>query len=285
MRRRRPSGLSLVEALVAGLLALVLGVLIWQFISSSLGAHRKSTLSRMAQSGTRDLIGLMVGELRSASIPPLISPSATTPVFWPGVWGGEQEGELTNAFYPREELAEGDSRRDQVSNRLFYVRVAENPSETDLDPLARYALVELLVPRERPGTVERRVHALSGAVDPLLVRSSVTGADSGARQSWMLATEVAEASEAPETPDVVFDAGPDSRVAFRVSHLEWDPASDPGRTRNPEIFDPGVFRVEVSVAYDPQLSAAVDRPWPTPEQWDTLRTETTELRIPSVRTN
>ncbi len=285
LRRRSSHGLSLVEGLVAGLLALVLGVLIWKFIASSLGAHRKSTLSRSAQSGTRELIGLLVGELRSAAVPPLVSPSVSTPVFWPGVWGRAQEGEGLGDFFPREETVEGESRWDLSSNRVLYVRVVDNPSETTLDPLARYALVELLVPEERPGTVERRVHTLTDLGRQLLQVQSVQGADSATRRSWLLSPETLLGAEAPETPDTVFDAGPDSRVAFRISHRDWTPPSDPGRTRNPEIFDPAVFRVEVVVAYEPQLSTAVNVPWPVPEQWDTLRQETTELRIPSVRGN
>lgn len=282
MRGKGQRGLTLIEGLVAAALAVVLGVLVWQFISSSLGAHRKGQLSRSAQAGTRDMLGLLVGELRSASIPPLTSPSSNSPVFWPGVWGGSQEEGELGSFYPRDEETVGETAMDRVTNRLFYVRAADNPDESELDPLARFALVELLVTPENPGCLERRVHRLhSGA--SLLHRQSVTGADGTARQGWVLDTTALSSLAAPERADIVYDAGPDSRVAFRVSHPVFEPPSDPGRTRNPELFDPGVFRIEVAVAYDPQISSAVEQPWPEVEQWHTLRSESTELRIPTVR--
>lgn len=281
MSRRRPAGVTLAEGLVALALTVVMGVLIWQFIASSLGAHRKGQLSRSAQAGTREMIRLLVGELRSASIPPLTAPNPTTPVFWPGVWGPAQETANLGAFYPREEITAGGQVYDQATNRVFYVRTAENADENDLDPLARYALVQLLVPEGSPGVIERRVHSLKG--NTLLTRASAQGADNATHDAWILDSSALAGLAAPEQPDVIYDAGPDSRVAFRVSHLRWEPPSDPGRTRNPEPFDPGVFRIEVAVAFDPQLSSAVNIPWPAQEQWDTVRSEVTELRIPSVR--
>jgi hypothetical protein len=283
MRARYRRGLTLAEGIVALGLTVVMGVLIWKFIASSLGAHRKGQLSRSAQAGTREMISLLTSELRSASVPPLTSPTASTPVFWPGVWGSAQEGGDLGTFYPREESAVDDTTMDRVTNRLFYVRTADNPDETNMDPLASYALVELLVPETNPGMIERRVHSL--AASPLLVAQSVQGADNAPRQGWALDTDEVTNLTPPANPDMIYDAGPDSRVAFRISHLQFEPAADPGRTRNPEIFDPAVFRIEVAVAYDPQLSSAVNQPWPTAEQWDTLRSEVTELRIPSVRSN
>ena len=284
MRSWRQKGLTLIEALVAMALTVVLGVLIWQFIASSLGAHRKGQLSRSAQAGCREMVSLMVGELRSASIPSLSTAVPSTPVFWPGVWGATQENGSLGAFYPRAESTVDGNLMDQVTNRLFYVRAAENVDDTNLDPLARYALVELLVPESNPGTIERRLHSLQGA-SSLLQLQTMQGADNAPHQGWLLDTTAVSNLAPPTTPDIIYDAGPDSRIAFRVSHLQFQPASDPGRTRFPEPFDPGVFRVEVAVAYDPQLSSAVNQPWPAPEQWSTLRSEVTELRIPSVRTN
>jgi hypothetical protein len=272
------------EGLVAGALAVVLGFLVLQFINSSLGAHRRGQLTRTAQAGTRTLVGLLVGELRSASVPPLSSPTTSSPVFFPGVWGGSQEPGSLSPFYAREEVADGDKKRDQVTNRLFYVRAAENSDSTNLDPLAQYALVELLVPESNPGVIERRVHKLAG-LPSLLTTGSVQGADNASHTGWMLDLTAIAALPEPSAPDILFDAGTDSRVAFRVSHLEYDPPSDPGRTRNPEIFDPGTFRIEVAVAFEPQLSSAVNQPWPSQDQWEVLRTETTELLIPAVRSN
>lgn len=281
---RRSRGLTMAEALVALFLTVVMGVLIWKFIATSLGAHRKGQLTRSAQAGCRDSIGLLVGELRSASIPPLASPTVTSPVFWPGPWGAAQEGtELGGVFYPREENSGDGQLRDMATNRLLYVRTLQNADPADLDPLAPYALVELLVPDGDPGKIERRVHPLKGT--NLLITNSVQGADNGPHQAWVVDSAALQALAPPSSRDYVYDAGPDSRVAFRVSHLSFQPASDPGRTRFPEPFDPGTFRIEVAVAYDPQLSSAVNVPWPAQEQWSTLRTEATELRIPSVRSN
>jgi hypothetical protein len=279
--KRRPAGLTLAEGIVALGLTVVMGVLIWQFISYSLGAHRKGQLSRTAQAGTRDLISLLVGELRSASVPPLTSPGVSSPVFWPGAWGPEEEASALGEFYPREEVVLEGQEYDQATNRLLLVRTVENPDESDLDPLARYALVELLVPEQNPGRIERRVHNLKGLA--LLHRVSAQGADDAAHDTWALNSAALAGMESPSTPDIVYDAGSDSRVAFRISHVRWRPPSDPGRTRNPEPFDPGVFRIEVAVAYDPELSSAVNLPWPIQEQWNTVRSEVTELRIPSVR--
>lgn len=280
----RPWGLTLIEGIVAAALAVVLGFLILQFISSSLGAHRKGQLSRTAQAGTRTLVGLLVSELRSASVPPISSPTTTSPVLFPGIWGGQQEPGNLGDFYPREEVEEDGHRRDLVTNRVFYVRAADNSDSANLDPLAQYALVELLVPESNPGVVERRVHSLTSAPS-LLTVGDVEGADKAPRRGWMLDLTTIAGLTPPTTPDIVFDAGSDSRVAFRVSHREFDPPSDPGRTRNPEIFDPGTFRIEVAVAFDPQLSSAVNQPWPAQAQWNVLRTETTELLIPAVRSN
>jgi hypothetical protein len=273
--------LTLAEALVAVALTVVMGVMIWQFIASSLGAHRKGQLGRSAQAGTREMIGLLTGELRSASVPPLTSPTAASPVFWPGVWGPDQEPGTLGDFYPRQEVSSDGQSSDQVTNRLFYVRAASNPDENDLDPLSRYALVELLVPESNPGRLERRIHSMKGLA--LLTRQGVQGADNGTHQGWILDTAAVRNLTDPGSPDVIYDAGPDSRIAFRVSHLRWEPPSDPGRTRNPEPFDPGMFRVEAVVAFDPQLTSAVNRPWPIQEEWNTMRSEVTELRIPSVR--
>ena len=280
--KRFERGLTLAETLVALFLTVVMGVLIWKFISSGLGAHRKGTLSRSAQAGCRETISLLVGELRSASIPPLASPTVTSPVFWPGPWGANQEGTTLGVFYPREESTPPESR-DTATNRLLYVRTAQNADPADLDPLAPYALVELLIPENNPGKIERRVHPLKG--NSLLVTRSVQGADNTPHQAWVVDAAALEGLSPPTSPDIVYDAGPDSRVAFRISHLDFKPPSDPGRTRYPEIFDPGTFRIEVAVAYDPQLTSAVNVPWPAQEQWDTLRNETTELRIPSVRSD
>jgi hypothetical protein len=281
---RRSRGLTLIEAIIAAALAVVLGFLMLQFIKSSLGAHRKGQLGRTAQAGTRNLVGLLVSELRSASVPPLTSPVTDTPVFWPGVWGPTQESASLGAFYPREELDEAGKKRDLATNRLFYVRAADNSDSTNMDPLAHYALVELLVPDTAPGRIERRVHPLTG-LPQLLQAATVQGADNTNHQGWVLDGATVAALPAPTAPDVLFDGGPDSRVAFRVSHLQFEPPSDPGRTRYPEIYDPGVFRIEVAVAFDPELSSAVNQPWPAADQWEVLRNETTELRIPSVRSN
>lgn len=281
MNRHALRGLTLVEGLVAAGLTVVLGVLVWQFIASSLGAHHKGQLSRSAQAGTREMMAILAGELRSASVPPLTSPAASSPVFWPGAWGAQESGDL-GAFYPRLEVSVEDIDVDQATNRLVYVRSAASSDDSNLDPLARYALIELLVPETDPGRLERRVHRLASN-HPLLKKETLTGADGAARPVWVLDTTVLAAVTPPDPPDVVYDAGPDSRVAFRVSHALFSPASDPGRTRNPELFEPAVFRIEVAVGYAPTTASASGEPWPLLEQWHTLRSETTELRIPSVR--
>ncbi len=269
------------EGIVAGSLAVVLGFLMLQLMSSSLTAHRKGQLNRSAQAGTRSLLSLLVSELRSASVPPLPSPAVTTPVYWPGVWGEEFEGAtLGGDFYPRETLSEPDI--DRANNRLLYIRAAEN-NGTDLDPLAAYAFTELIITEGRPAALERRLHRLSDG--GLLKVENVRGADSATRRAWLLDAPALEALVATPQPDILFDAGTASRIAFRVSHSRYEPAGDPGRTRNPELYDPGNFRIEVAVAHGPRVETAMQEVWLKNEEWESCRTETTELRIPSVRSS
>ena len=282
---RRPRGLTLVEALVAIGLALLLGVVMVRMISSGLSSHRKATESRDAQAGSRNVMGQLVAELRSAAVPPLSGPLVVTPVFWPGVWGADQEPATTDPFYPREEqtLAGEDLELDVATNRVVYVRMAESDPQPDDGPLDRFALVELLVPKEFPHTIERRIHPVSiqgGA----LTRTQVQGADGVVRDGWTLDPGYLDAQQ-PTNPDIIFDAGKDARVTFRVGHRTFEPASDPGRTRYPQIFSPGVFRVDVAVAIGSNGPEAFTTAWPDVGRWSTLREETTELKIPSVRQN
>lgn len=278
--RLQVRGLTLLEGLVAAGLAVVLGVVVWQLLASGLRAHSKGQWSRQAQAGTRELVSLLVSELRSSSVPPLTAPTSSTPVFWPGAWGPSHEPGSFGTFYPRQEV---DSE-DRSVNRLLYVRVAQNASAEETHPLARYALVELLVPEQQPNRLERRVYALSELPSPLKV-VEVQGADGGRRRAWVV--DVAQLLERrpPEQPDILYDAGPGGRVAFRVAHRQFAPASDPGRTRNPELFDPGVFALEAVVALQPRDPSARSKPWPEAADWDIWRTERTELKIPSVRWN
>ena len=281
MRRRGAThGLSLIEGVVAGSLAVVIGFLLLQLVQSSLAAHRKGQLNRSSQAGARSLLSILVSELRSASVPPLPSPAVTTPIYWPGVWGGEFEGDSLGSFYPRETV--GDPEFDQSSNRLLYVRAADN-DVSNLDPLAGYALAEMIVPEGRPAALERRLHVLTGS--EVLRVGEVRGADGAVRRAWLLNAPILEALTAPVQPDIVFDAGADSRIAIRVSHPRYEPSGDPGRTRNPELFDPGSFRIEVAVAHGARVSTAVSEVWLRNEEWESCRTETTELRIPSVRSS
>lgn len=283
MTRWRSRGLTLVEALVASTLALLLGIVMVKMISSGLSAHRKGTETRDAQAGTRNVIGQLVAELRSAAVPPLTEPLVVTPVFWPGVWGADQEQASSDPFYPRERQEVGDQELDIATNRVVYIRMAESEPQPDDGPLDRFALVELLVPKEFPNVIERRVHPLT-AQDGALIRGEVEGADSVVRNGWILDLAFLDAQEVGE-PDIIFDAGKDARVTFRVGHRTFEPASDPGRTRYPQIFNPGVFRVDVAVAIGSDGSEAFTTAWPEVEQWSTLREETTELKIPSVRQN
>ncbi len=282
------TAITLAEAIIASALAVVLGFLMLQFISSTFGAHRKGTLSRSAQSGTRALLAIFVSELRSASVPPLPSPSATSPVFWPGVWGREAEGgPAAESFYPRLEVSDSGAGlpRDTATNRLFYVRSAQlgDPTGASLDPLQGYALVELLVPQDRPGVLERRLHPMAGVTNLGFSVKNVKGADGLQRPAWVLDLDALSGADEPASPDILYDAGTDAQIGFRVSHLQFAPPSDPGRTRNPEIFDPAVFRIEVVVALDAQKPEHPLQAWPEKAHWDTHRTEETEVKIPSVR--
>lgn len=255
-------------------------------ISSGLSAHKKGTQSRDAESGVRNVLSMLVAELRSASVPPLSEPLVVTPVFWPGVWGGEQEPGSGDPFYLRElkAVGDGDEERDLATNRVVYIRAMESDPEPDDGPLDRFALVELLVPKDSPGVIERRVHPVV-ALDGALVKEQVEGADGAEREGWILDHSFLQSQTAPENPDIIYDAGKNARVTFRVSHRTFQPASDPGRTRYPQLFDPGVFRVEVAVAVGADGVEAYTTAWPRKEDWSTLREETTELKIPSVRQN
>jgi hypothetical protein len=279
-------GITLTEAVIATALALVLGLLMLKLLTSGLGAHRKGAESRDAQAGVRNLIGLLVAELRSATPPPLADPLVMTPVFWPSVWGAEQELSASGSFYPRAESAatSGTDQVDAATNRVVYVRATEDARGSEEGPLAPFALVELFVAVDRPGAVERRVHSLTG-LDVALKKGKVKGADGLIREGWLLDPLVLEALPPAAQPDIVFDAGPDAQVAFRVSHRTFEPAADPGRTRYPQLFEPGVFRVEVSIAIGAKDRGATPKAWPEPEDWSTFREEATELRIPAVRQN
>lgn len=286
MRKCGKAGLTLVEAIIATTLALVLGLLMVKLLTSGLGAHSKGAESRDAQAGVRNLVAILVAELRSSTAPPVASPLVVTPVFWPGVWGAEQELSTFGDFYPREEqaLPESSLEVDSATNRVLYVRTREDIIDTETGPLAPFALVELFVPESRPNVVERRLHSLTG-LNAFLKKNQVTGADGELRDAWLLDVGALAALPPSEQPEVVFDAGPDAKVSFRVSHRTFEPTGDPGRTRYPQQFDPGVFRVEVAVAVGAESSDAVDPPWPEKSQWSTLREEATELRIPAVRQN
>lgn len=278
-------GITLTEALLGGALALFLGVVMVRLISSGLSTHSKGSQTRDAQAGVRNVVGLLVAELRSAAVPPLAEPLVVTPVFWPGVWGAAQEISPSDPFYLRETSAlEGDLEQDLASNRLVFVRASENVSETASSPLEQFALVELLVPKDRPNVIERRVHSLA-SLNAALEKGQVEGADGTQRSAWLLNLSTLDAVEASPNPDILYDAGTDARVAFRVSHRSFEPVSDPGRTRYPQLFDPGVFKVEVAVGIEANEGEAVPSSWPEPADWSTLREETTELRIPAVRQN
>ena len=144
--------------------------------------------------------------------------------------------------------------------------------------------MELFVPKDRPHQIERRIHALVGSTVPMLVRN-VNGADRKSRRAWSFEPSPLDSERPVENPDVVFDSGSGTRVAFKVSHRTFRPQADPGRTRYPQLFDPGVFKVEVAVAIDKSDETVELHSWPSKENWETLREEMTELRIPSVRQN
>lgn len=276
MRPHHKRGVTLAEALVAVTLAVVLGVLIVQLITSGVGAHRKGNETRTAQAGARSLVGLLVGELRSAVAAPFAQQEAMSPVLWPGVWGAQQEGSPAQSFFLREEISSADGDWDLSHNRVFYVRSRD--TATGGDPLDAYALVELRVPLDKPHVLERRVYPLTGIDAPVSLKD-MEGADGATQPQWVL-----DLDRLPvRNPEVVFESGADSRIAFRVSHREFEPVGDPGRTRFPQLFDPGVFKVEVAVAIGSQGHPLLA--WPAQSQWSTWRGETTELRIPSVRSN
>ena len=284
MNRRRQIGLTLAEAVVAGTLAVVLGLLMLKLLTSGLGAHAKGAESRDAQSGVRNLVSLMVSELRSSAPPPLAEPLVITPVFWPGVWGADQELSSGDDFYPRKQEAttDGKGESDWTGNRLVYVRTKEGAPNPNGGPLDPYVLVELFVPQDKPWLVERRITALSGLTSALK-KGQVKGADGNTHEAWLLDLSGLPVPAPGTEPDVLFDAGPEARVAFKVSHLTFEPISDPGRTRYPELFEPGVFRLDVAVAIRAKNDAGPKKAWPEAGDWSTMREESTEIRIPSVR--
>lgn len=284
MSLRRTRGLTLAETIVAIVLALLLGILMLKLLISGLGAHSKGAESRDAQAGVRNLVSLLVAELRSSSVPPLAEPLVISPVFLPGVWGGDQEPAGVSEFYPRAQVGDASTPEgtDEVTNRVVYVRTKENLGASDQGPLDPFVLVELFVPQERPWLVERRFHKLDG-LDSLMKKERVQGADGQEREAWVLDLPALEALETEGPSDILFDAGPEARVAFRVSHAVFQPVSDPGRTRYPELFEPGVFRLAVAVAIRPKSESATQKPWPDVKDWSTMREESTEIRIPVVR--
>lgn len=255
-----------------------------KLLSSGLGAHSKGTESRDAQAGVRSLISILVSELRSSSVPPLAEPGVVSPVFWPGVWGALQESPGESEFYPRALLEGSDTvaETDISTNRVIYVRTHEGAVSSEAGPLAGFLLVELFVPQDRPWLVERRFHRLDGLHSPLK-RERVKGADGQERDAWLFDVASLENLSSGQDRDILFDAGPQARVAFKVSHAAFEPVSDPGRTRFPELFEPGVFRISVAVAVKARAESEGQKAWPEAEDWSTMREESTEIRIPAVR--
>ena len=276
----RNRGLSVAELLVASVVALLLLGVMFGLLRQGIGAHEKGSQSRRCQAGVRRVMAILTAELRSSSTPPLSSPTADSPVFWPSVWGSQQEVSDFGRFYPREQtpLDNGDEW-DRATNRFFFVRRSDD-SPAPNDPLSSHVLVEFLVSESNPGALERRVHPLTSD-QGFLIRQSIEGADGRPRQAWLLSS--GDLPSAPDEPEVVFDAGPESQVAFRIAHQTHKPSGDPGRTRFPQLFEPGVFRIEVSVSMGKTQPEAVLLPWAKAEDWETYRTEDTEIRIPSVR--
>lgn len=277
--RERPEGMTLIEVIVAGALALVLGLVAADFIKSSIEAHRRARMERTAQAGVRDVMGKIIAELRSSAMPPL-APVASSSVFWPGAWGPTAEGTMgTN--YPRSVVVDGTLDRDQAADRLVYTRTAADADPSDPDPLAGYNFVEILVSPTQPSLLERRLHT----VRDNLSLGSVTGADGSPHSAWLLNAPGLAALAVPAQPDILFDAGRDARVGFRISHLKFEPMDDPNHIRNPELFDPAVYRIEVAVSFGARENMAWAPGLAVKEHWQVYRVESTELRIPAVRTN
>lgn len=278
--RRRHRGITLSEALVAAALTVVVGVLLAQLIRSGLGAHEKGTRARTAQAAARSVVSLLVSELRSSVTAPFSTTDAISPVFWPGVWGADQEGSPSEPFFLRElTTLENDVEVDRSHNRLLYIRTNDVEPPPGSPPLDAYALVELRINKEQPNLLERRVMPLSGADSPVQLKD-VQGADGAVHQAWVVELDNIDEDLPAE---VLHDSGKDSRLAFRVSHGEFEPPSDPGRTRFPELFEPGVFTVDVAVAIGSKGKPL--QAWPAKTDWETWRGESTDLRIPSVRSN
>lgn len=284
MRLEGQRGMTVLEILIACGLLVVLGVVMTNLIRSGLGAHTKGTEIRDAQSGARNVLSILVAELRSAVVPPLSDPSVSTPVFWPGAWGADSEFAYDGELQQRVTLtAEEGSEVDSATNRVLYVRSVDDETDPGDGPLAQFALVELIIPDEAPNTLERRVYPLA-TNDGILKRKSAKGADGTTSNRWMVDNAALHAGSMSDR-EVLFDVGSTARLAFEVSHRSFEPVSDPGRTRFPELFDPGVFKIDVVVAVRPSESDAVLMPWPVKEQWTTHAQEKTELRIPGVRHN
>lgn len=286
---RRPAnhlGLTLAEVTVASLLAIILGVLVVQLIASGLGAHRRGTEARTAQAGVRQVLSLLVSELRSAASPPLTSPVPLSPVFWPDSWGPEQASGSFGGHYPRLLVVAETSGEDwdQATNKVVYVRGLASPPEDSFSALSQSVLVELSVSQERPSSLERRILRLDQHPN-LLVSRSVEGADGRSIPAWQLEVSALTALTASLVAETIFDAGADAQLGFRVSHREFEPSSDPGRSRFPERFDPGLFRIQVGLGLSAHNREAPLQTWPEKTAWQTHREEETDVRIPSVRAN
>ena len=278
-------GLTLSETLVAASLTVVLGLVMVKLLSSGLGAHSKGAQSRDAQAGVRSVLSLLVAELRSSAAPPLTDPSPVTPVFWPSVWGSTQELSIPPE-YPREiqDHANGKDKIDTATNRLVYVRAREDDISGVVAPLDAYVLVELVVPPDQPNVIQRKIYSPT-QLRNFLELHDVEGAGGAKTPGWLLNIGALDSATPSGSPEVAYDAGKDARVSFKVSHLTFAPAGDPGRTRYPQIYEPGVFRFEVAVAVQAETANATTAPWPQKNEWSTIREESTEIRIPSVRQN
>lgn len=256
MEPLRKRAFTLIEAVVAAALLVILGTVIWQLLSFGIRAHGKGEAHRLAQSNARQILDLLTSELRSAVVLPVATPTLKSAVLWPDPWGTQGGVAFDPAtFYPRVEQNEGTTNPvlyDQVSNRVIFSRAGRQTGDqtfTSID-LADYVYVEYLVPETARHTLVRNVYTTQGLT--ALATQNINDAQGDSNLEWLVEPGYFDGQTNLQAREVVAELNdPTDRINFRVMHPRYENPADAAGTIDPELFDPRVFKVEVQVGVGP----------------------------------
>ncbi|MCA9797480.1 MAG: prepilin-type N-terminal cleavage/methylation domain-containing protein, partial [Candidatus Eremiobacteraeota bacterium] len=190
MEPLRKRAFTLIEAVVAAALLVILGTVIWQLLSFGIRAHGKGEAHRLAQSNARQILDLLTSEMRSAVALPVATPTLKSAVLWPDPWG-TQGGVSFNptTFYGRVEQNEGTTNPilyDEVNNRVIFSRAGRQTGDqafTSID-LGDYVYVEYVVPETARNTLVRNVYTTQGLT--ALATNNINDAQGDSSLEWLV---------------------------------------------------------------------------------------------------